>query len=99
MLFPITGSYGSLARYTDLRRVRRVGDYTLVAGSGEYLDFQYIMDVLGEMVLEEHVTDDNAKLTAPEIHAYLTRVMYQRRNKMNPLWNTLLVAGVKDGNS
>lgn len=40
--------------------------------------------------------DDNAKLSAPEIHSYLTRVMYQRRNKMNPLWNTLLVAGYKD---
>jgi hypothetical protein len=46
--------------------------------------------------LEEHVTDDNAKLSAAEVHSYLTRVMYNRRNKMNPLWNTLLVAGVKD---
>jgi len=43
------------------------------------------------------VTDDNAKLSASEIHSYLTRVMYNKRNKMNPLWNTLLVAGVKDG--
>lgn len=34
------GSYGSLARFTDLRRIRRVGDYTLIAGSGEYSDFQ-----------------------------------------------------------
>jgi len=28
-----------------------------------------------------------------EIHAYLSRVMYGRRNKMDPLWNQLLVAG------
>ncbi len=54
------------------------------------------MDVLQEMVLEEHVIDDNAKLSAEEIHSYLTRVMYNRRNKMDPLWNTLIVAGVKD---
>jgi 20S proteasome subunit beta 7 len=44
------GSYGSLARYTELRRIRRVGDYTLVAASGEYSDFQYVMDLLHELV-------------------------------------------------
>ena len=41
--------------------------------------------------------DDNAKLSAPEIHSYLTRVLYKRRNKMDPLWNTMLVAGFKEG--
>lgn len=35
--------------------------------------------------------------TPPPLPGYLTRVMYNKRNKMNPLWNTLLVAGVKDG--
>lgn len=47
---PAAGSYGSLARFTNLRRIRRVGDYTLVAGSGEYSDFQTIMDLLHELV-------------------------------------------------
>ncbi len=91
------GSYGSLARYTELRRIRRVGDYTLLAAGGEYSDFQHIMDLLGELVVEDHVKDDGAKLGAAEIHSYLTRVMYQRRNKFNPLYNTLVVAGFKDG--
>ncbi len=31
------------------------------------------------------------------MQSYLTRVMYNRRNKMNPLWNTLCVAGFEDG--
>ena len=61
------GSYGSLARFTDLRRIRRVGDYTLIAASGEYSDFQYIMDLLQGIVLDEHVKDDDAKITAPEV--------------------------------
>lgn len=46
----LAGSYGSLARFTNLRRVRRVGDYTLLGGSGEYSDFQHIMDLLSEVV-------------------------------------------------
>lgn len=47
--------------------------------------------------LSEHVTDDDAKLSASEVHAYLSRVAYNRRNKMNPLYNRMLVAGNKDG--
>ena len=39
------------------------------------------------------------RLLPGEVHTYLTRVMYQRRNKMNPLWNSLVVAGFKDGES
>ena len=65
----------------------------MLAGSGEYSDFQYILDTLNELMIEEHVADDGSKLSASEIHSYLSRVMYKRRNKMNPLWNTLLVAG------
>ncbi len=53
--------------------------------------------MLGELVVGDHVRDDGAKLGAPEIHSYLTRVMYQRRNKGDPLYNTLVVAGFKDG--
>ncbi len=86
-----------MARYTELRRIRRIGDYTLIAAGGEYSDFQSIMDMLGELVLDEHVRDDNAKLSASEIHSYLTRVMYQRRNKFDPFYNSLIVAGYKDG--
>ena len=125
------GSYGSLAKFTDLRRIRRVGASTLIAGSGEYSDFQcvelpavfalpldgailvlecmpfhnppalppphaslrYIMDTLDALVTEERILEDGAALGADEIRAFLSRVMYNRRNKMNPLWNSLLIAG------
>ena len=30
-----------------------------------------------------------------EVHEYLTRVLYNRRNKFNPLWNSLVVGGVQ----
>ena len=40
------GSYGSLARFKDLRRIRKVGARTLVGASGEYSDFQHILQML-----------------------------------------------------
>jgi 20S proteasome subunit beta 7 len=116
-----------MAMFTDLRRLRVVGDGVLLGASGEYSDFQAIVDMMNDLVCvsartgtralacacppvlarararasrsrEDKTVDDGRSLTAPEAHAYLTRVMYNRRNKMDPLWNALLVAGVgRDG--
>ena len=47
--------------------------------------------------VESECAEDGAELDAGEVHHYLTRVMYNRRNKFNPLWNQLVVAGTKDG--
>ena len=58
-----------LAARPPPRRIRRVGAHTLLAASGEYSDFQYIMDLLQELVLSEHVRDDDAKITASEVRA------------------------------
>jgi 20S proteasome subunit beta 7 len=41
--------------------------------------------------------DDGNSVGPREIHAYLTRVMYNRRNKFDPLWNSLVLGGVKKG--
>ncbi|XP_071911629.1 proteasome subunit beta type-4-like [Coffea arabica] len=39
--------------------------------------------------------DDGNSLGPKEVHNYLTRVMYNRRNKFNPLWNSLILGGLK----
>lgn len=41
--------------------------------------------------------DDGNSLGPKEVHNYLTRLMYNRRNKFNPLWNSLVLGGVKNG--
>lgn len=41
--------------------------------------------------------DDGNSLGPKEVHNYLTRVMYNRRNKFNPLWNSLVLGGIKNG--
>jgi len=47
--------------------------------------------------LSDHMWDDGNSLGPKEIHSYLTRVMYTRRNKFDPLWNSLVLGGVKKG--
>ena len=47
--------------------------------------------------LNDKMWDDGNTLGPKEIHKYLSRVMYNRRNKFDPLWNTLILGGVKKG--
>jgi len=60
-------------------------------------DFQYLQTILDQLVVEEFSRGDGHNLGPAEIHEYLSQVMYSRRSKMDPLWNALLVGGVKEG--
>lgn len=86
-------SYGSLARYKDVRRIKPVGNNTLIGASGEMSDFQSIMEMLENMHLSDVNQDDGYTRTPSEFFNYIRAIMYQRRSKGNPLWNQLLIAG------
>eukprot|EP00123_Amoebidium_parasiticum_P022386 comp8633_c0_seq1/m.3924 comp8633_c0_seq1/g.3924 ORF comp8633_c0_seq1/g.3924 comp8633_c0_seq1/m.3924 type:complete len:237 (-) comp8633_c0_seq1:91-801(-) len=90
-------SYGSLARFRQISRLYQVNDQVVVAGSGDLADFQYIMRDLEDLQLDNDVLHDGHKVTSKAVYSHLTRVMYGRRNKFDPLWNQLVVAGVTDG--
>jgi 20S proteasome subunit beta 7 len=94
MLADTLASFGSLSRYTDVRRIRGINKNTMLGGGGEFADFQWICDkLLDELTVEDYVEDDGNVLSAKEIHSFLTRVCYNRRSKMDPLWNALVVGG------
>ena len=98
-------SYGSMAKYKDARRLVAVNAKTLIGGGGEYSDFQAVTDLLKRNALEDKCTADSlyeeegAEECAREVWNYLRAVMYNRRNKMNPLWNDLVVAGFAQDDS
>ncbi|KAF7290551.1 Proteasome subunit beta [Mycena indigotica] len=92
-------SYGSLARFRDIQRLHPVGKYTVLGAGGDMSDFQYIQSILDELIVDELAAADGHTLGPKEIHNYLAEVMYSRRSNMNPLWNSLLVGGYKDGKS
>jgi len=86
-------SYGSMARYKDVRRLQKIGNSTLIGASGEISDFQSIIESLQSMHQSDVNQDDGYTRTPSEFYNYLRSMMYQRRNKGNPLWNQILVAG------
>ncbi|KAI7846152.1 hypothetical protein COHA_000322 [Chlorella ohadii] len=91
------GAYGSTKRYKSFERLRKVNDVCVVGASGELSDFQYIMRLLEELSDDDFCMDDGHHLKPHEVHSYLCRVLYNRRNKMDPLWNSLVVGGFYGG--
>ncbi|KAI8819653.1 nucleophile aminohydrolase [Fimicolochytrium jonesii] len=89
-------SYGSMARFRDVERLIKAGNTTIIGASGDISDFQYITHLLEKILIKEANTDDGHQLYARHIHEYLSRLMYGRRSKQNPLWNSLVIGGHRD---
>jgi len=71
----------------------------LITASGEISDFQYIKRLLESLTIDEFCADDGATLGPREILSYLGRVLYNRRSKINPLWNSIITGGFENGKS
>ncbi|KAJ1918861.1 Proteasome subunit beta type-7 [Tieghemiomyces parasiticus] len=90
-------SYGSLSRFRDVDRLQPVGTHTIVGASGDIGDFQYTQRLLEDTMITETYLDDGHALGTPHIYSYLSRVMYNRRSEMKPLWNSYVVGGFHQG--
>ncbi|RKO96487.1 hypothetical protein CXG81DRAFT_29749 [Caulochytrium protostelioides] len=90
-------SYGSLARFRDVQRIVPVGEHTLLGASGEMSDFAYIQEQLDKLLVADHLAADGHTAGPHFIWQYLSRLMYARRSRVNPLWNSLIVGGFRDG--
>jgi 20S proteasome subunit beta 7 len=93
------GSYGSMGMFKALQRIHQVNPYTLLGGGGEFSDLQYILKLLEQQRISDFTAADGSILTPSEIHSYLGRVLYNRRGKIDPLWNQLITAGFYNGKS
>merc|ERR1719181_2289765 len=83
--------------FKDVKRVAQTGSYTLVGASGEMSDYHALLDKLKALEQDNKNFNDGFEHGPKEIYSYLRAVLYQRRNKFDPLWNSLVVGGFKDG--
>eukprot|EP00906_Rhabdomonas_costata_P015460 RCo022222 len=89
-------SYGSMARYPNIERVKVVGKQTVVVASGDYADFQYLCDNLDSERRKDDLQEDFSMLGPKEVHSWVSNVLYSRRSKFEPLMVSVLVAGYQD---
>ncbi|KAK6948480.1 hypothetical protein Daesc_010247 [Daldinia eschscholtzii] len=89
-------SYGSLARFTDVKRIRTFADTSIVGFGGDVSDMQYLDRHLTELSIDEAYQQTAHTLNARSLHKYLSKLLYHRRSKFDPLWNHLLVAGLDE---
>lgn len=87
-------SYGSLARFTDVKRLRKFNDQVVVGFGGDVSDMQYLDRLLNSLDVRENYSSNDTPMNAKNLHTYLAKVMYKRRSDFNPLWNHLLIAGL-----
>ncbi|KAF2749490.1 proteasome component PRE4 [Sporormia fimetaria CBS 119925] len=87
-------SYGSLARFTDVKRLRKFNDEVVVGFGGDVSDMQYLDRLLNSLDIRENYSNNENPLHAKNLHTYLAKVMYKRRSDFDPLWNHLLVTGL-----
>ena len=87
-------SYGSLARFTDVKRLRPFNNQSIIGISGDVSDMQYIDRLLNSLAITESHASEGHNFSAQNLHTYLSKVMYKRRSDINPLWNQILVAGL-----
>ena len=92
----LLGSYGSMAQLRQLPRVFKVNDVTAIGGSGDYSDFQYLHEIVKEKVIRDTCLNDGYVLKPRDLFSWSTRVLYNRRSKMDPLWNKLVIGGLQD---
>ena len=83
----------------DMERLASFGDYTIIGAGGDMSDWQYIQQMLEGQIIQEYRNDDGHSLGPEHIHEFLARVMYERRSKSDPFWNSLVVGGFKNGKS
>lgn len=90
-------SYGSLARFRDVSRLYQATDSCVMGVGGDISDFDQLKRYIEQATTRDYCYDDGHHLSSKAIHQYLARIMYNRRNKMDPLWNRVVVGGVDDG--
>lgn len=99
-----SASYGSLARFTDVKRLRPFNSRIVLGFGGDVSDMQHLDRMLDSLSIRENYSTSldsppETELHAKNLHTYLSKVMYKRRTDINPLWNVILIAGLDGSDS
>ena len=89
-------AYGSMRKTKGSQRIAQLSVDTAIATSGEMSDFQELLKIFREKHEADLIENDGTLfLKSRDYFNVLSRILYQRRMKMDPLWNGNIVGGVR----
>ena len=88
--------YGSsLSLVSTKERIKTLNKRTLVGYSGEFSDMQETTNILNNLILEDHLSNNgNIQLGPVELGHYLSSLHYRQRNRLDPYLNSAIVGGI-----
>ncbi|XP_017091638.2 proteasome subunit beta type-4 [Drosophila bipectinata] len=89
-------SYGSLSRYQSIDRVFKINEKILLGGGDDFADIQSIKRTIDQKMIADQCSADDIEMKPKELAMWLTRVLYNRRTRMNPLFIDVVVGGVNE---
>src|SRR5690606_16534903 len=85
------GSWGKMARFRNCERIIRVNDQTILGCGGDFADFQFLKSHIEQKVIDDESSSDGFVMKPRSLFSWLTRVLYNRRSRFDPLWSTYVV--------
>ncbi|KAL3075437.1 hypothetical protein niasHT_004334 [Heterodera trifolii] len=82
-------------RFQNNTRQYRLNNYCLISFSGDFAEFQWLQNLLERRQMELQIDAGMDHMKPKMVHAFLTSLFYQRRSKMNPFLNTMVVCGMQ----
>ncbi|ESL08472.1 proteasome beta 7 subunit [Trypanosoma rangeli SC58] len=89
-------SYGSLAKWPNIPRIKLAGAHAVMCATGDYADFQEMTTMIGNHINRQQMYGGGA-LTPEEIFCYLQRHVYHKRSEFEPCLCQFVVAGCHGG--
>ncbi|XP_030373707.1 proteasome subunit beta type-4 [Scaptodrosophila lebanonensis] len=91
-------SYGSLSRFQNIDRIFKINDNIIMGGGGDFADIQSIMRSIDQKMIEDQCYADNIAMRPKALATWMTRVLYNRRSRMNPLFIDVVIGGIDENN-
>ncbi|CAM38741.1 putative 20s proteasome beta 7 subunit [Leishmania braziliensis MHOM/BR/75/M2904] len=90
-------SYGSLAKWPNIPRIKLLGGHSAVCATGSYADFQMMAKRVEDNIERQKMYHNVDEMHPNEVFSYLHRSIYQKRCDFEPCLCQMVLIGARDG--
>lgn len=92
-------SYGSLAKWPNIPRIKLLGSHSAVCATGDYADFQMMAKQVEDNIERQRLYHNVDELCPSEVFSYLHRSIYSKRCDFEPCLCQMVFIGSRFGES